>query len=398
MLGHFPTTFGMVHWQDVFRQVTDHLARTGIDIDPRATVGKLSIAQRQMVEIAKALMRNAQVIALDEPTSSLSSRETEILFRLVRDLQKDGRVIIYISHRLDEVFELCDSCTVLRDGQKVAGHDNMEQLTRNDLIRQMVGREIQDIFHYQSRSHGEVRLQVQGLMGPGLTSPISFDVRAGEILGFFGLVGAGRSELMSLLYGSKQPTAGAILLDGQPLPLGSIRQSIRHGLVFCPEDRKQDGIISSRSVQENINISCRRHFLRMGMFLDERREIETAERFVNRLGIKTPSVNQDIAALSGGNQQKAILSRWLAEEGVRVAIMDEPTRGIDVGAKSEIYSIIYAMAAQGCAVILVSSELLEILGVCDRICAMRLGSLVHEFSREEASESAVLRAALPVKS
>jgi L-arabinose transport system ATP-binding protein len=397
MIGHFPARAGFIDKRAMFRAVEEHLGAIGIDTDPRAVVGSLSIGQRQMVEIAKALMLNAKVIALDEPTSSLSARETEILFRTIRDLQRDGRIIVYISHRLDEVFELCDSATVLRDGRKIITHEDLSGVTRGDLIHQMVGREIADIFRYQPRPAGGVRLDVKGLMGRGLAKPADFQVRAGEILGFFGLVGAGRSELMELLYGAEAPVAGEIRIDGQALPTGSIRSSIRNGLVFCPEDRKQDGIISARSVSENINISCRRHFRKFGLFVDDAREVETAERYVARLGIKTPHIRQDIVALSGGNQQKTILSRWLAESGVRVIIMDEPTRGIDVGAKSEIYSVIYDLAAQGCAVVVVSSELPEVRGICDRICVMREGVLVRDFERADASEAAVLQAALPTK-
>jgi L-arabinose transport system ATP-binding protein len=397
MLGHFPAWRGFIDKRALYARVEDHLGALGIDIAARTIVGDLSIGQRQMVEIAKALMLNAQIIALDEPTSSLSSRETDILFRTVRELQREGKVIIYISHRLDEVFELCDGATVLRDGRRIVTHEDMANVTRNDLVREMVGREIADIFHYQPRPLGEVRLRVEELEGPGLRKPASFEVRSGEILGFFGLVGAGRSELMSLLYGAERPTAGTIRLDGKDARLGSIRASIRDGLVFCPEDRKRDGVITARSVAENINISCRRNHLGLGLFIDDGRESRTAERFVAKLDIKTPTIRQDIGALSGGNQQKAILSRWLAEENIRVIIMDEPTRGIDVGAKSEIYSVIYDLAAQGCAIVVVSSELPEVRGICDRICVMREGVLVRDFARQDASEAAVLHAALPTK-
>jgi L-arabinose transport system ATP-binding protein len=397
MIGHFPAWRGFIDKRAMYRRVDAHLASLGIDIKARALVGDLSIGQRQMVEIAKALMLNAKIIALDEPTSSLSSRETDILFRTVRELKRDGKVIIYISHRLDEVFELCDGATVLRDGRKIVTHDEMDSVTRGDLVREMVGREITDIFHYQPRPLGDVRLKVDGVAGRGLRKPVDFEVRAGEILGFFGLVGAGRSELMSLLYGAETPTSGRVSIDGRTIRPGSIRASIRDGLVFCPEDRKRDGIVTARSVSENINISCRRHHLGLGLFIDDRQETRTAESFLKLLGIKTPTIRQDIGALSGGNQQKTILSRWLAEEGVRVIIMDEPTRGIDVGAKSEIYSVIYELASRGIAVVVVSSELPEVRGICDRICVMREGVVVRDFTRDDASEAAVLQAALPVK-
>jgi L-arabinose transport system ATP-binding protein len=395
LLGRLPNALGWVDKRGAQRFVRERLAAMGVDLDPNAKLKRLSIAQRQMVEICKALLRNARVIALDEPTSSLSHRETEVLFKLVRDLKADGRALIYISHRMDEIYALCDSCTIFRDGRKVASHESLHEVARETLVSEMVGREIKDIYDYRPRERGAVRLTVAGIEGHGLCAPVSFEVHAGEIVGFFGLVGAGRSELMRLVYGAVKKRAGRLLLDGRAIEVRSPAHAISHGIALCPEDRKEEGIVAMASVAENINISCRRHALRAGLFLDRAKEAQTAERFIKLLKIKTPHRRQRIRLLSGGNQQKVILSRWLAEPSLKVVILDEPTRGIDVGAKHEIYNVIYELAERGCAVVMVSSELPEVLGVSDRIVVMREGRLSGELERKDASESALLGLALP---
>ena len=395
LLGRLPNALGWVDKRGAQRFVRERLAAMGVDLDPNARLGRLSIAQRQMVEICKALLRNARVIALDEPTSSLSHRETEVLFKLVRDLQADGRALIYISHRMDEIYALCDSCTIFRDGRKVASHEALGEIKRETLVAEMVGREISDIYNYRPRASGDVRLSVSALEGHGLSAPASFDVRAGEIVGFFGLVGAGRSELMRLVYGAEKKRGGSVMLDARPIDVKSPAQAIRAGIVLCPEDRKEEGIVAIASVEENINISCRRHDLRAGLFLNRAKEASTAERFIKLLKIKTPNRRQKIRFLSGGNQQKAILSRWLAEPDIKVVILDEPTRGIDVGAKHEIYNVIYELAERGCAVVMVSSELPEVLGVSDRVVVMREGAISGQLARGEANEAALLDLALP---
>jgi L-arabinose transport system ATP-binding protein len=398
LLGQLPNAFGWVKKRAARQFVRERLAAMGVDLDPNAKLRKLSIAQRQMVEICKALLRNARVIALDEPTSSLSHRETEVLFKLVRDLRADNRALIYISHRMDEIYQLCDSCTIFRDGRKVASHPTLHGVKRETLVSEMVGREISDIYNYHPRALGPVRFAAQAIEGHALAEPTSFAVRRGEIVGFFGLVGAGRSELMHLVYGAKRKKGGQLTLDGEPITVKRTGEAIRNGIVLCPEDRKEEGVIAMASVSENINISCRRHYLRTGFFLDRKKEAETADRFIQLLKIKTPSRRQKIRFLSGGNQQKAILSRWLAEPDLKVVILDEPTRGIDVGAKHEIYNVIYQLAERGCAIVMVSSELPEVLGVSDRIVVMRQGRISGELPRSEASEHAVLSLALPQSS
>ncbi|HEV3426543.1 MAG TPA: L-arabinose ABC transporter ATP-binding protein AraG [Paraburkholderia sp.] len=395
LLGALPNALGWVKRGEARKFVRERLTAMGVDLDPAAKLRKLSIAQRQMVEICKALLRNARVIALDEPTSSLSHRETEVLFKLVRELRADNRALIYISHRMDEIYELCNACTIFRDGRKVASHEKLEEVKRETLVAEMVGREISDIYNYSPRTHGNTRFAVRGVEGQPLSEAASFEVKAGEIVGFFGLVGAGRSELMQLIYGTHKRRAGEIELDGKTIRVKSASDAIRHGIVLCPEDRKEQGIVAMATVSENINISCRRHFLRAGIFLDRKKEAETADRFIKLLKIKTPSRRQKIRFLSGGNQQKAILSRWLAEPDLKVVILDEPTRGIDVGAKHEIYNVIYQLAERGCAIVMVSSELPEVLGVSDRIVVMREGRISGELPRSAASEHAVLDLALP---
>jgi len=395
LLGRLPTRFGLVDHKAARRLVAAQLTAIGIDLDPATRLSALSIAQRQMVEICKAVMQDARVIAFDEPTSSLSHRETEILFRLVRRLRAEGRTLIYISHRLEELYELCDACTIFRDGRKIVTHDVMADVPRERLIADMVGRELQDIYDYRSRSHGPMRLEARGLHGERLPEPLSFTMRAGEVLGFFGLVGAGRSELMRLLYGADRRRGGEVLLDGRPVSPAGPAAAIAAGIVLCPEDRKEQGILAHASVAENINISCRRHGLAAGVFLRHRREAQRADDFIRRLRIKTPHREQEIRLLSGGNQQKVILARWLAEPELKVLILDEPTRGIDVGAKNEIYRIIHDVAAQGCCVIVISSELPEVLGIADRLIVMRDGRISGELPRAQANETAALALALP---
>jgi L-arabinose transport system ATP-binding protein len=399
LLGRLPRRFGgFVDHRAARRIVVERLDDMGVTLNPDAKLGDLSIGDRQMVEICKALMLDARVIAFDEPTSSLSHRESEILFKLVRRLRDEGRTLIYISHRLEELYALCDACTILRDGRRVASHAAMAEVPRERLIQDMVGRELKDIYGSRVASPGTPsvqRLSVQGLCGSKLKAPATFEIKAGEVLGFFGLVGAGRSELMRLVCGADRAQAGQVLLDGAPLPGGDPRRAIDAGVVLCPEDRKEQGLVTPGTVAENINIAVRRRELRGRLFVRHAREAERAEAFIRRLAIKTPSRRQDVRLLSGGNQQKVILARWLAEPQLKVLILDEPTRGIDVGARSEIYGLIHEVAAAGCAVIVVSSELPELLGIADRIAVMREGRIAGELARAEATEAAVLALAIP---
>ncbi|AHK46083.1 MULTISPECIES: L-arabinose ABC transporter ATP-binding protein AraG [Ensifer] len=393
-LGRFPGKAGVIDRQQLTGVVSKKLAEIGIDVDPAIKVASLSIGERQMVEIAKAVMLDARVIALDEPTSSLSSRESEILFTLIDRLRANGTVILYVSHRLDEIFRLCDSLTVLRDGKLAAHHPEISKVTRDQIISEMVGREIANIWGWRERSLGEERLRVESISGAKLRHPLSFSVRRGEILGFFGLIGAGRSEMARLVYGADARNGGSVSVDGVTIQADSPPHSIRSGIVLCPEDRKFDGIVQGRSIEENMTISSRRHFSPFGL-INPAKEGALADKFIAKLRVRTPSRRQDIINLSGGNQQKVILGRWLSEEGVKVLVIDEPTRGIDVGAKSEIYEILYELAAEGMAIVVISSELPEVMGIADRIMVMCEGRVAADIPRAEFDERRILAAALP---
>jgi L-arabinose transport system ATP-binding protein len=397
LLGHLPNHYGYFRRGDAIRTAGGHLHRMGVNLDPRRKLKTLSIAQRQMVEICKALLREAEIIALDEPTSSLSLNETQILFRLMRELKQRGKILIYVSHRFDEIFELCDACTVLRDGKTVATHDPIIGVSRRQLVREMVGREISDIYNYRPRAIGPVRFEIENATGKKSTRPASFSVRSSEIVGFFGLVGSGRSELMHLLFAADRLRSGLIKLDGKPIRIREPIDAIRAGIAFCPEDRKESGIVPICSVTENLNLSARQRDGLRRFLVDRVREARVTEQFIERLKIRTPSRRQKLRLLSGGNQQKVILARWLAQPNLKVMIMDEPTRGIDVGAKHEIYNIIYELAERGIAVIVVSSELPELLGIADRIVVMRGGAIIANVPRVDFSEHYILEYALPDK-
>ncbi|MEJ8323126.1 MULTISPECIES: L-arabinose ABC transporter ATP-binding protein AraG [Kosakonia] len=393
-LGQLPHKSGIVNRSLLNYEAGLQLQHLGLDIDPQTPLKYLSIGQWQMVEIAKALARNAKVIAFDEPTSSLSAREIDNLFRVIRELRKEGRVILYVSHRMEEIFALSDAITVFKDGRYVRTFTDMQQVNHDQLVKAMVGRELGDIYGWQPREYGEQRLRLEQVKAPGVRTPISLSVRSGEIVGLFGLVGAGRSELMKGLFGGTQITEGQVFIDGELVNIHKPAHAIRAGMMLCPEDRKAEGIIPVHSVQENINISARRKYIRAGCLINNGWESENAEHHIRSLNIKTPGADQLIMNLSGGNQQKAILGRWLSEE-MKVILLDEPTRGIDVGAKHEIYNVIYALAARGVAVLFASSDLPEVLGVADRIVVMREGEIAGELLHGQGDEQQALSLAMP---
>ncbi len=394
-LGHLPQRAGLGKRAELLAAARKQLDLIGESIDPNTKVGRLPLAQRQMVEIAKALTRGARIIAFDEPTSSLSDREVRRLFSIIRDLKARGCAILYVSHRMEEIFELCDRITILRDGKHVETAD-LTAITRDQVVQRMVGRELADIYNYTPRQHRGPGLAVENLAGPGLTAPITFNAAAGEILGFFGLVGAGRTELLRLLFGITEKTSGAVSVLGRPVDIRSPRDAIAAGVVLCPEDRKKEGIVPVRSVLENVNLSTRRRRATAGILINDTWERTNATERIAQLRVRTPSPHQLIRNLSGGNQQKVIIGRWLSEP-VKVLLFDEPTRGIDVGAKSEIYGIMQNLARDGVCVIMVSSELPEVLGVSDRIAVMRQGRLAAIVDRAEATEEKLLKLALPLE-
>jgi len=392
-LGRLPNRGGWLDKRGLRAKTLARLAELEEEVDPSARVSSLPVAQRQMVEIAKALAREAKVICFDEPTSSLSDREVRKLFQVIRDLRDQGRVIIYVSHRLPEVFEICDSATVFRDGRVVDTFPDISQVTQDTLVNRMVGRSITDVYQHAAQATEATALEVEGLAGPGLQAPADLSVRRGEVVSLFGLVGAGRTELLRLIYGVRRPTQGQVRVQGHETRVRGPASAIAQGIAFCPEDRKGEGIVPLRSVRENINLSVRRALARWG-FLRPSRERENAETYVRKLNIRASSLNQPVQDLSGGNQQKVVLARSLSEQ-VRVMLLDEPTRGIDVGAKSEVYGIIADLARQGMGVLVASSELPEVLGISDRIVVMREGRIVAQVPRGEATEESLLRLALP---
>ena len=377
----------VIDWHRLYAQTRELLESINLDIDPRVSLSELSTAQQQMVEVTKALSMDARIIIMDEPTSSLTERESNILFRLIRDLRSRGFTIVYISHRLEEVFDIADSVTVLRDGKTIDTRD-IGELKQNDVVRMMVGRELSDLFPKESQPQEEVILEVEGLSGIGFEN-INFNVRTGEILGVFGLVGAGRSEMIRGLLGLDSISSGSLRLRGKPLKIQGIRKMMQHGFAFVPEDRKEQGLFLGLSVSDNLTISVLERMFNF-FFTTLRPLAELSQRFVKKLNIQTPSIHKLVHQLSGGNQQKVIIARgWALEPDILV--LDEPTRGIDVGAKAEIHRLMSDLASKGVAIIMISSELPEILGVSDRILIFRKGEVATEMEREEATQDRIMQ-------
>ena len=391
-LGREPKRLGLIDRSTIRRESAKYLKMVGLNLSPDTLVNRLSIGQQQMVEIAKALSVNARVLIMDEPTSSLSSRETERLFEVVKDLRSQGVSIIYISHRLGEVRELSDRVTVLRDGRN-AGELGRDEVTHDNMVRMMVGRDISQFYARQSHEPGDVLLKVKDLVTPDWPGhSLNFQVRAGEIVGVAGLVGAGRTEMLQVLFGINPPVSGSIILNGQPLTIDSPIDAIKGGLALVPEDRKQHGLVLEMSVLRNIGLAGLRRHRRPGGFRNGSREATDAMRMIGDMRIRTPGPEQVVQFLSGGNQQKVVIGKWLALEP-RLLLLDEPTRGIDVGAKQEIYQLMEKLASDGVGILFVSSEMEEVLGMSDRVLVMHEGCLTGELSRDELSEEAIMQLA-----
>ncbi len=381
-----------VRWGARAARAEKLLGRIGAAIDPEAPVSSLTMPEQQMVEIAKALGQDAKILVMDEPTASLPEHEVRNLFRVVRELRGQGVGIVYISHRLDELYELADRVTVLRDGHSV-GTRPMKEVDRAELIRLMVGREITAVFPKREVALGDVLLELRGLgCRESGVREVSLQVRSGEILGLAGLVGAGRTELARVLFGLTPADAGEIVLAGRPVRVRTPAQAVDLGIAYVPEDRRRHGVILEMPVAANATLALLRRLTRTGLF-DFAREREIAESYVSSLAVKTPSIEAVVGNLSGGNQQKVALARWLATEP-RVIILDEPTQGIDVGAKSEIHRLMGDLAARGMAVLMISSELPEVLGMSDRIAVLHQGALAGVLDRKEATQERVLALAL----
>ena len=363
------------------------LDRLGMKINPRMLIKDLSVAYQQIVEISKAISRNVKILIMDEPSAPLTTNEVDRMFDLVRTLKQQGVTVIYISHRLGEAFQLADRVTVLRDGKYIKTLITKET-NRQELIRLMVGRTLGETYPEKKNKSEEVLLEVKNLCTEGLLKNISFRLCRGEILGFGGLVGAGRTELARVIFGADPIKAGEIYVEGKRVNIRSTSSAITKGIGLIPEDRKRHGILSEMTVKENISYSALRNLNRVGVIMGKAEE-RIAREFKEKLNIRTPDIGRKVKNLSGGNQQKVVLSKWLATK-CKVLLFDEPTRGIDVGAKQEIYELITRLAEEGTGIVLISSELPELLGMCDRILVMRKGVISGSFKKGEATQDAIL--------
>ena len=390
-IGNLPMNGPIINHKKLYADAEEILKVLNMTISPKTLAGELSVGQQQMIEIGRALTRNARLIIMDEPTSSLSEAETDTLFGIIEILQKRGIAIVYISHKLDEVMQLSDRITVIRDGQNIVTL-NTADTTQEMLITNMLGRTLDTMYNKVQVDIGETVLEVKDLTREGVFRDISFSVRAGEIVGFFGLVGAGRSEIMRAVFGVDKYDAGSVSINGEELKKGIPSAAIDAGMGFCTEDRKQEGLMLRLSILLNMTLVKLPHISKYGI-IDRKTQKELADSYVDAISIKTPSLAQLAGNLSGGNQQKVVVAKWLMMNP-KVLIVDEPTRGIDVGSKAEIYSLLIELAKQGVAIIMVSSEIEEILGLCDRVITIYEGKKTADFPIEGLTDAQVLAAAL----
>ena len=370
--------------QEIFR-------RLAVDIDLNAAIKNLGMAQKQMVEIAKALTYDANIIIFDEPTASLTQREVDALFRIINQLKADGLGIVYISHRMEEIFEICDRVTVIRDGVYISTR-NVRDTNKDELVADMVGRKVSNYYPKADATIGEELMKVEHFYDNGFVSDVNFHVRKGEILGFAGLAGAGRTELMLALCGHARKAAGTVTLEGQEVNIHSYKDAMEHGIVYVSEDRGKYGLHTDLTVAQNITLPQLKNF-RKGLFLSFKKERAVGESYIADMGIKAPSPEFMVKNLSGGNQQKVSVSKALAIQP-KILMLDEPTRGVDVNAKSEIHKIISDLTKKGLTIIMISSELPELLGMCDRIYVMKDGGIAACFDRDEATQEKILTVAL----
>ncbi|MFK7767509.1 MAG: sugar ABC transporter ATP-binding protein [Mariniblastus sp.] len=383
---------GFIKTREINERSVEFLKRVGLNVSPKMIVSRLTIGKQQMVEIAKALSVQARVLIMDEPTSSLSSKESESLFKLIEDLRDQGVSIVYISHRLAEVKRLSDRVVVLRDGEFV-GELNGDEITHDNMVSKMVGRDISQFYQRTQHNIGEVVLDVKDVATPHWPKhKVSLQVRAGEIVGLAGLVGSGRTELLQSLFGIDQPRSGEIVIAGQTVDVKSPRVAIEHGLALVPEDRKQHGLLTDLSVQNNIGLAGLKRYAKKFGFANFKKQRVDSKEMIDKLSVKTPSDRQSAKFLSGGNQQKVVLGKWLAMSP-KILFLDEPTRGIDVGAKQEIYQLMEKLASESMAILMVSSEMEEIIGIADRVYVMHEGKITGELSREQLSEESIMQLA-----
>lgn len=379
--------FGVCDKKAMRAEVRKILDRLGVSIDPQQRMSELSVGQQQMIEIAKALMVDAKVIIMDEPTAALTQSETEVLFQVVRSLKEKGVSIVYISHRMEEIFELCDRITVLRDGSYI-DTKRIQDTDMNDVVKMMIGREIGERYPLREASIGEVVFKVEGLTCPGVFKDVSFEVHAGEVLGVSGLMGAGRTEIMQAIFGNMPHVTGKLFLNGEEIHNHNPGQAMKNGIGFITEDRKTEGLMLEESIRKNISLANLGRISRRGV-LRKKEERELVQKGIEELHIKCFGPEHECGRLSGGNQQKVVFAKWIYTDP-KVLILDEPTRGVDIGAKKEIYNIINDLAAKGVAIIMVSTELPEVLGMADRIIVVREGLVRGILSKEEADQENIM--------
>ncbi|MGB8353953.1 MAG: sugar ABC transporter ATP-binding protein [Chthoniobacteraceae bacterium] len=389
-MGRYPRRFGvLIDTEEMARRAQKLLGAIGVSLDVWKPMRDLTTAQEQLVQIAAAVGTDPSILIFDEPTSSLAEPDAQNLFRLIEELKTRGITMIYVSHRMPELFRVCDRISILRDGRYV-GTLAKGEMTHDAVVQMMIGRSVEEYFpQHLSIKAGGVSLQVRGLSSPGRFRDVSFEIRSGEIVGFAGLVGAGRSEVAKAIFGLDPHVTGDVMLDGKPLPLGDVKAAMRAGVGLVPEDRKRQGCVLGMPCRANISMALLDRLRKAGL-LDRAREKQIAVQYFEQLRVKAASLDAPVHSLSGGNQQKIVLAKWLARSG-KLLIVDEPTRGVDVGAKAAIHALIDDLARQGLAVMLISSELPEVINLSTRILVMREGEIVGELSRDHASQEAVLR-------
>ncbi|HCE63089.1 MAG TPA: D-xylose ABC transporter ATP-binding protein [Clostridiales bacterium] len=388
MIGQEPVNkLGIIDKNMLKLRAKSYLEQVSKDVELDVPVRNLSAAKQQLIEIAKGLSTNPDIIIMDEPTSSLTDAETKLLIRSTRALKEQGKSIIFISHKMEDIFSVSDRITILRDGE-IVDTKNIDEITPTELIAKMVGRRIEKLFDYSENILGEEQLRVEHLTRKGKFEDVSFSIRAGEVLGISGLVGAGRSETAMCIFGYDKLDSGSVYVQGKQVNIHSPADAIKLGMALVPEDRKVQGLVQIMDIKGNLVLSVLDSLCKWGYILRDKRKA-VIEEYADKLSIKMASVDQKVSSLSGGNQQKVVISKWLATQP-KILILDEPTRGIDVGTKAEIYKLIGELSKQGLAIVLISSEMPEILGLCRRILVMRQGKIVAEMSREEATEEKIL--------
>ena len=381
----------LVNWKEINEKARQLLERVSFDTDPTRLVGTLTVAEKQMVEIAKALSRNSRIILMDEPSATLTKKELDALFQIIRDLKKSGIAVIYISHRMEEIFQICESVTVMRDGQ-IIGSRQIEDVTSDELVEMMVGREVNSAFPKRNVEIGEEVLRVENLCRKDREQNVAFSLYKGEVLGIAGLVGAGRTEIMRAIFGVDYIKSLDVYVKGKKVKITDPASAKRQKIAFLTEDRKVEGLTLDFTIKSNM-VAANLPSIRKGLFTSKKLENAIADEYIEKIRVKTPSRNQKVGNLSGGNQQKVVVGKWLNSEP-DILIMDEPTRGIDVGAKREIYEIINDLVAQGKSVILISSELPEVLGMSDRVLVMKDDAIVAELTGEDINPVEVMKYAL----